>query len=328
MKIVIAGTFPPGAVELFLELLPKEWDIDVITDEAELNRRTDIEVLITRAFQITDAIILNNPKLKFIQKWGTGLNAVDVETAGKRGIPVSNVPGANAYAVSELAVLHMLAVYRNLLYHNRKLVNGVWTKTELIEDTYCLNKKMVGLIGGGNIGRLVAKKIRAFDANVQYYDIYRLSSTLEEEFGMRYVSLEELLSTSDIVSLHIPLTDQTKNLIHYDMLKRMKPTAILINTSRGGLVNEADLIRALDEKRLLGAGLDCLYHEKDTLDPEDPILHHDRITLTPHIGGTSNDLLGEMVPRMAENAIRFVNGEEPKFIANKEYLIYGNIPNS
>lgn len=322
MKIVIAGTFPPGAVDLFLQLLPQGWDIDVITDEAELKKRTDVEVLITRAFQITEEIILRNPNLKFIQKWGTGLNAVDVEAAGRRGIPVCNVPGANAYAVSELAVLHMLAVYRNLLYHNRKLVNGIWSKSERVEDTYCLNKKTVGLIGGGNIGRLVAKKVRAFGAAVQYYDIYRLSPALEEEYGMRYVSLEELLCSSDVVSLHIPLTDQTKNMIDYDKLKRMKPTAILINTSRGGLVNEDDLLRALDEKLILGAGLDCICHEKDGLDPSDPILCHDRITLTPHIGGTSNDLLGEMVPRMAANAIRFVRGEEPRSVANQEYLIH------
>lgn len=322
MKIVIAGTFPPGAVDLFLQLLPQDWDIDVITDEAELKKRTDVEVLITRAFQITEEIILRNPNLKFIQKWGTGLNAVDVEAAGRRGIPVCNVPGANAYAVSELAVLHMLAVYRNLLYHNRKLVNGIWSKSERVEDTYCLNKKTVGLIGGGNIGRLVAKKVRAFGAAVQYYDIYRLSPALEEEYGMRYVSLEELLCSSDVVSLHIPLTDQTKNMIDYDKLKRMKPTAILINTSRGGLVNEDDLLRALDEKLILGAGLDCICHEKDGLDPSDPILCHDRITLTPHIGGTSNDLLGEMVPRMAANAIRFVRGEEPRSVANQEYLIH------
>lgn len=322
MKIVIAGTFPPGAVDLFLQLLPQDWDIDVITDEAELKKRTDVEVLITRAFQITEEIILRNPNLKFIQKWGTGLNAVDVEAAGRRGIPVCNVPGANAYAVSELAVLHMLAVYRNLLYHNRKLVNGIWSKSERVEDTYCLNKKTVGLIGGGNIGRLVAKKVRAFGAAVQYYDIYRLSPALEEEYGMRYVSLEELLCSSDVVSLHIPLTDQTKNMIDYDKLKSMKPTAILINTSRGGLVNEDDLLRALDEKLILGAGLDCICHEKDGLDPSDPILCHDRITLTPHIGGTSNDLLGEMVPRMAANAIRFVRGEEPRSVANQEYLIH------
>lgn len=322
MKIVIAGTFPPGAVELFLQLLPQGWDIDVITNEAELKKRTDVEVLITRAFQITEEIILRNPGLRFIQKWGTGLNAVDVEAAGRRGIPVCNVPGANACAVSELAVLHMLAVYRNLLYHNRKLVGGIWSKTDRVEDTYCLNKKTVGLIGGGNIGRLVAKKVRAFGAVVQYYDIYRLSPALEEEYGMRYVSLEELLCSSDVVSLHIPLTDQTKNIIDYDKLSRMKPTSILINTARGGLVNESDLLRALDEKLILGAGLDCICHEKDSLDLSDPILCHDRITLTPHIGGTSNDLLDEMVPRMAANAIRFVRGEEPKSIANQEYLIH------
>lgn len=320
MKIVIGGTFPPGAVDLFKDNLPKDWDIDVVTDESEFYKKTDVEVLITRAFDINSQFIEQNPKLKFIQKWGSGLNAVDVKTAGDHGIPVCNVPGANSYAVAELTVMLMLAVYRNLLYHNEKMKQGIWTKTERVERSFCLRNKTVGIIGGGHVGRLVAKGVQAFGARTIYYDAFRLDEAKEKELQMKYVSLEELLRTSDVVTLHIPLLDSTKNFIGKTQLKLMKPTAVLINAARGGLVNEKDLLEALDNNELLGAGLDCICHEKDKLTPDDPLVHNEKVTTTPHIGGTSNDLASVMVPRMAANVIRFVKGEPILSVANMEYL--------
>ena len=321
MKIVVGGTFPPGAVELFLEKLPKDWDISVETDLDELAKRTDVEVLITRAFQVDKAFIEQNKGLKFIQKWGTGLNAVDVETAGKHGIPVCNVPGANAYSVSELAVMLMLAVYRNLLYHNKKLHSGIWSKPDIVERSYCLKGKTVGLIGGGNIGKLVAKKVQAFDAKTVYYDVFRMKEEDEAANNMKYLPLDELLKVSDIVSLHIPLLESTKNFISKPQFDMMKDGAVIINSARGGLINEADLLEALDSGKIMGAGLDCLCNEGKALDKNDPLLNHEFVTVTPHIGGTSNDLAAEMVPRMAANAVRFVNGEPLEAVANKEYLI-------
>ena len=320
MKIVVGGTFPPGATDLFLQELPKDWDVSVITDARELAARTDVEVLITRGFEVTEQFIDQNPKLKFIQKWGSGLNSVDVKAAGERGIPVSNVPGANAYAVSELTVLLMLAVYRNLLYHNAKIRAGIWSKTERVEQTYCLNGKTIGIIGSGHIGKLVAKKVQAFEAKTVYYDIVRMDEKVENELKMKYLPLNELLKTSDIVTLHIPLLDSTKNFMSKPQFDMMKKNAVLINAARGGLVNEPDLLAALDSGKLLGAGLDCLCNEKDKLHADDPMLHNDKITLLPHVGGTSNDLAQVMVPRMAANAIRFVKGEPVLSVANQNYL--------
>lgn len=320
LKIVVGGSFPPGATDLFLKELPADWDIDVVTDSRELSRRTDIEVLITRGYEVDADFIKQNPKLKFIQKWGSGLNVIDVKAAGARGIPVSNVPGANAYAVSELTVMLMLAVYRNLLYHNAKLKAGIWSKGERVEQTYCLSGKTVGIVGSGHIGRLVAKKVQAFDAKTVYYDVSRMDGEQEQLHQMEYLPLDRLLEVSDVVTLHIPLLDSTKDFISKEQLALMKPTAILINAARGGLINEPDLLQALDSGTILGAGLDCLCHEKDELDKNDPMLHNDKITITPHVGGTSNDLIYQMVPRMARNAVRFVRGEEPLSVANREYL--------
>ena len=321
MKIVIGGNFPLGAIELFQKELPKEYDVDVVTDPKELDIRRDVEVLITRGFDITRSFIEKNPKLKFIQKWGSGLNAVDVKAAGEHGIPVCNVPGANAYAVSELTILLMLAVYRNFLYHNAKLKAGIWSKSDLVERTYCLRGKTVGIIGCGHIGQLVARKVQVFEAKTIYYDVVRMHEEEEKKQGMQFAPLEELLRTSDIVTLHIPLMDSTRNFISKRELDFMKPTAVLINAARGGLVNERDLLEALDQGRLLGAGLDCLVNEKDKLNVNDPMLHNDKIALMPHIGGTSNDIAEAMVPRMAANVVRFVKGEPLLSVANRAYLL-------
>lgn len=318
MNILIGGTFPPGAVEMFLKLLSSNHNIEVVTDIEQFNKKRNVEVLITRAFKVTKEFIDQNKDLKFIQKWGSGLNTIDVAEAGKRGIPVSNVPGANAYAVSELTILLMLATYRNFLFHNRNMVKGIWTKAQNIESTYCLYKKTIGIIGGGHIGQLVAKKVSAFDAEVIYYDVFRQPEEVEKEYHMRYVTLDQLLKTSDVVTIHIPLNEKTRGFIGREQLKMMKPTSIIINSARGGLIVESDLIQALDEGVILGAGIDCIEHEP--IDPKDPILKHEKVTLTPHVGGTSNDLLGEMVPRMAKNVNRFLKGEEPKSVANSEYL--------
>ena len=321
MKIVVGGVFPPGATELFSKEFIDCKDVEIITDLKTLEEKNDIEILVTRGFKVTADFINKNKNLKFIQKWGTGLNTIDIEAAGEKGIPVSNVPGANAYAVAELTIMLMLAVYRNLLYHNSQLKAGIWSKTERIEQTYCLKGKKIGIIGSGNVGKAVAKRVQAFEAETVYYDVFRLKPEEERELHLKYVPIEELLSTCDVITLHIPLLDSTKNFITKKQFSMMKKNAILINASRGGLVNEADLLETLNAGTIMGAGLDCFSCEKEMLTQEYPLLHCNKITMTPHVGGTSNDLLCEMVPRMAKNTIRFLNGEKPISIANKEYLV-------
>ena len=320
MKVIIGGTFPPGATEMFVNTLPASCDTEVIENSAELAKRSDVEVLITRGFEVDEKFLAQNPKLKMIQKWGTGVNTIDLGAATRHKVPVCNVPGANAYAVAELTVMLMLAVYRNLLYHNAKLKAGIWSKADRVEQTYCLRGKTIGIIGGGNIGRLVAGLTQAFGARTVYYDAFRLPDDVEKEHRMEFVPLDELLKISDIVTLHIPLTDSTKNFISKKQLDLMKPTAVLINAARGGLVCEPDLLAALDSGRLMGAGVDCLCGEKDKLRADDPMLHNDKITAMPHVGGTSNDLASVMVPRIVANVGRLLKGEPLVSVVNKEVL--------
>lgn len=319
MKVVLAGKFPSGTEELFRNLLPKEiFEIKVVDTLEEYEKLTDAEIIVLRIFKINKELIMHNKELKLIEKWGAGFDTIDIEAAGMAGVPVCNVPGANAYSVSDLAVMHMLAVFRNLMKHHQSMLNGVWTKNELMDRSYSLMNKTVGLIGLGNIGKLVAKKVQAFGARVVYFDINRLPECEERSLQIKYVSMHELLTTSDVISLHVPLSNHTKNLISKKEFDIMKPTSIIINTGRGGLINEQDLIEAIQNKKILGAGLDCFAEEPIT--PDNPILHQDNILMTPHIGGVSAELTEIMVPAMVKNIINFEKGKELEFIVNNKFL--------
>lgn len=319
MKVALVGIFPTGTEEMFKQLLPAtDFEINIVNTQEKYDSLMDAEVIIMRIFKLPKEVIERNKNLKLVEKWGAGYDTVDIEAAGKANIKVCNVTGANAYAVSEIAVLHILATYRNLINHHQSMIRGVWTKGEFMDTSFSLMNKTVGLIGGGNIGRQVATKVQAFGANVQYYDMYRLNEEKEKEFKMKYVELDELLRTSDVISLHIPLIDETRNIINGEKLALMKPTSIIVNTARGGLIDEEALREAINNKKILGAGLDCL--AKEPIDPNDPMLKQKNVTLTPHIGGTSADLLGVMAPRIAKNILAFSKGEELESIVNMKYL--------
>lgn len=319
MKVALVGIFPTGTHEMFQEMLPEElFDVEIIDTEEKYENLTDADIMVLRLFKITREDIERNKNLKMIQKWGAGYDTIDIEAAGEYGVYVSNSPGANAYAVAEIAVLQMLAVYRNMIIQDRAMRAGEWTKTVYVDRSYCIQDKVVGLVGCGNIGRDVAKRVQAFGASVQYYDAFRMHSDEEKALDMKYVELDELFKSSDIISLHLPLTESTRNIVDKEKIALMKPTAIIINTSRGGTINEADLIEALNENRILGAGLDCI--EREPVQADDPILKAPNVTLTPHIGGTSADLLVHMVPLMVENIIGFKKGAQAKYVVNSEYL--------
>jgi Lactate dehydrogenase and related dehydrogenases len=212
MKIILAGPFTKDVLEELQKVLP-EHDVLHIEKESEYQALTDAEIIILRVFKAPESIMRNNPALKSIIRWGAGYDSVDIEAAGKQGVYVSNIPGANAYAVSELAVALMLAVGRKLMEHHNKLRSGIWSREMFADNAVTLKGKLVCLVGGGAIGQQVAVKVRIFGATVQYYDIFRLSNTTEAKMNMTYVDLATLLKTSDIISLHIPLNDGTWHLI-------------------------------------------------------------------------------------------------------------------
>lgn len=317
--VVLAGNYPDGTLEKLCNALPKEvFTVKAINDPDEYAKMSDAEIIILRIFKAPAEIISNNQNLKMILRWGAGFDSVDIKEAGKRGIFVTNTPGANAYAVSEMTVLLMLAIGRKLLCHIDSLRNGIWSKNDFINQTVTLNHKSVGIVGGGNIGRQVAKKVQAFGSRVQYYDVFRLSPELEQQFDMTYVSLDELLKTSDVVSLHVPMTEENYHMIGKNQIDQMKQGAILINVARGGLVDEAALLEAIKAGKLSGAGIDCV--ENEPLSAQDPLLNESNVIVMPHVGGGSADLADAIIPMLVNDIVDWQKTGKPSHIVNREFL--------
>ena len=319
LKVVLAGTYPAHTYEKLRALLPVEsFELEAVDTPEKYEAMTDAEIMILRIFKAPREVIERNPGLKMILRWGAGFDSVDIEAAGEHGVLVTNTPGANANAVSELAVLLMLAVGRKLLCHTECLEKGEWSKNTFLNSSFCLNNKLLGIVGAGNIGRQVAVKAQAFGAAVQYYDPYRLSEEMEKEFHLTYVSLEELIRTSDVISLHVPLTEQTHHMLGEKEIASMKDGAIVINTARGGLIDDHALAEAVKSGKLGGAGLDGV--ENEPLKPGDELLVEPRIVVTPHIGGGTADIGDVIMPMLAQDIIDYSENKKVKHNVNQKYL--------
>src|SRR5215468_5540757 len=221
------------------------------------------------------------PKLKLIQLTSAGYDRVDLEAARKARVPVANNGGANSVAVAEHAVMLMLAVLKKLVYHHNNVAAGTWRAADFAAiRTYEVEGKRLGIVGLGNIGKKVARRVQGFDMDVVYYDILRLTEDQEDALGVRFVLFPELLRTSDVVTLHVPLNDVTRKMMSTRQFASMKPTAILINTCRGPVVDEEALYRALTAKTIAGAGLDVMVEEPPA--PNHPLFSLPNVTLTPH----------------------------------------------
>ncbi len=257
--------------------------------------------------RLTGELMDAAPKLRLIQKWGIGYDKIDLGAAMERGIPVAIMAGANSIPVAEHTLLLMLAVYKRLPQLDRNLREGRYLKTEMRRFCYQLNGKTVGIVGLGNIGKEVARRVRAFNCRVLYHDTSRSAPDVEHQLGAEFSNLDDLFAQADIVTLHTPLLSQTRNLVGARLLSLMKPTAILINCSRGGVVDEPALIEALKTGRILGAGLDVL----STKPPEgpSPLFALDNVVLTPHTAGAVIDNVANMARHAFANMVRVARGE-------------------
>jgi D-3-phosphoglycerate dehydrogenase / 2-oxoglutarate reductase len=321
--IALTGPYDPNIKALLYKTVPSGFKIIEIASESEYGRLQNANYIILRTLKLKEQVITSIPDLKLIQRWGVGYDSVDIQAAGKRNIPVAITSGMNAVPVSEMAVLLMLAVYRNLpgLYHN--VLAGKWREGLNVGTLYTIEGKTVGLVGLGSIGKQVAKKVRAFGAEVQYYDPFRLPAEEEVKLGVHYTEFEELLKTSDIISLHVPLGEKTRHLINKETIELMKPSAILINTARGEIIKDDDLVAALASKRILGAGLDVVEHEP--ADKNNPLLSLDNIVVTPHMGGSTMDISINMVKRCIENIVKVSRSESlsKSDVVNAQYFLNG-----
>jgi D-3-phosphoglycerate dehydrogenase len=251
------------------------------------------------------------PGLRLIQKWGIGVDKIDLGAARARGIPVAITAGANAVPVAEFTLLLMLAVLRRLPYREAQLRAGDWNRAR--GDTRLqarqLRGKRVALIGLGAIGRQVARRLGSFDTDVRYFDIRRPNPAEEAALGVRFQTLDELLPEADIVSLHVPYTETTRHLLSRERIARLRPGAIVINTARGEVVDEVALAEALVAGRLGGAGLDVFGAEPPA--PDHPLLalRVPGLVLAPHVAGSVFDNVANVARHAFRNIQRVLDGQ-------------------
>ncbi|MBO0950548.1 D-2-hydroxyacid dehydrogenase [Fibrella forsythiae] len=270
------------------------------------DRLQGADVVITNKVKITRDVLAACPDLKLICVSATGTNNVDMAAAAERKIPVKNVSGYSTHSVAQVTFTLLLSLMNSPAYYDQYVKSGAYSRetifTHLGRPFQELNGMQFGIIGLGAIGRQVAQIATAFGATVVYFS----ASGRTYDVPYRAVSLDELLGTSDVVSVHAPLTEKTNNLLTYNELSQMKPTALLLLLSRGGMVNEADLARALDEGKLAGAGVDVFGQEPPAADhPYLTMTHPERIILAPHIAWSSVEARKTLMNRVADNIREF-----------------------
>lgn len=266
----------------------------------------DAEAVLCNKTPFTAEVLEACPNLKYIGLCATGYNNIDVAAATRLGITVCNAPAYSNAAVAQQVFSFILRYTNRTSAYNRFVHNGGWIRSETFSAfEYPITElagKTLGIIGYGRIGRQVAKIAHAFDMNVIVN-----TRTAKQDSSVKFVGLKELLSKSDIITLHCPLTDDTNGLIDLDALKLCKPTAILINTSRGAVINEADLAYALDNDIIAGAGLDVLCEEPMSAD--NPLLNAKNCIITPHIAWAPIDTRKRLITIVADNLSAFINGK-------------------
>ena len=252
---------------------------------------SQIHALVVRSATKVDRELMDKlPQLKLVIRAGEGMDNIDLAYAQQRGIRATNTPGANGNAAAELAVSMMMALLRHIPFVQQSMQQGKWDKKSFVGRE--LTHKKVGILGFGKIGQTVAKRLQGFDVDILYFD------PMIPALGhyQKCASIKEVLQQSDIVSLHLPLLAETKNLLNYELISCMKKSALLVNCARGGVIVEDDLIRALKEEIIAGAGLDVF--ESEPLPEHSPLRSCPRLLLTPHLGASTQEAewrVGEMV---------------------------------
>lgn len=316
------GEFSDRVKEMMRQEKPDGFDLIFIHSkndrEEHLDALAKADYISPNGIRLTDEYILSAPRLKLIQCWGAGMDAFNQELLRKKKIALQSGAGLNASAVAEMAVLHMLAVNRRLIYVDRTVRTGKWIKNEMRDQCHSIYGKTVGLLGMGNIARKVAQYLKAMDVKeILYYDICQLPPEQEMELGVEYRKLENVIKCADILSLHLPLTDQTQKMMNRERLAMMKPDSILINTARGGIVDEEALIEMLKEHKIRGAGLDT--YSPEPPQPDNPLFKLDNVVLTSHGGGAVLENILPRIRHVYDCILKFERGEP----ADPRYVVLG-----
>ncbi|MGC9090942.1 MAG: glyoxylate reductase [Fervidicoccaceae archaeon] len=289
-----------------------------------LKKASEVDAMVTLLTDKIDRELLDRAKnLRIIAQYAVGFDNIDIRYATEKGVYVTNTPEVLTHATADLAMALLLAVTRRIVEADSFVRNGEWERSRtgwhpLMLLGMELNGKILGVIGMGRIGREVAKRARSFGMKIVYYDLRRLPQEEEDSLGAKFLDLEELLSTSDVVTIHANLTEQTRHLINEQRLRLMKPTAYLINVARGAIVDANALVKALKEGWIAGAGLDVF--EEEPLPASHELTKLKNVVLAPHIGSATIEARNAMAEKVALNLIEFLNGRVPPDLVNKDVV--------
>lgn len=318
-KVLLLETIADDA----MQMLTNAEDIEIFTgyDQDSLQYVTDkqeINGIITRGKgQVNEALISSFPNLQVITRCGVGLDNIDVAFATKQGVKVVNAPGVNAATIAEHTISLMLMLQRNLYRAINEVKAGNWNWRKEFEGDE-INGKTLGILGLGNIGKRVAKIAEPMGMHVVYWNL------TEEQVPYKFLTLDEVLATADIVTVHLPLTPETENLVNEEKLALMKPTSILINTARGNIIDQKALTMALVNEKIAGFGADVLVEEPPC--PEDEqLIKHPCALITAHVGSLTARTYTEMCVSTVANTLAILRGEKPtaSSVFNRANLSFG-----
>lgn len=292
--------------------------LNASTAEQLIPQVSDADALIVQWAKIDRQVIESLTRCKVISRYGIGVDMVDLKAAGERGIPVANVNDYCFDEVSTHTLTFLLMLNRHLLTHHQHVKAGNWGKSAVAGGPPSrLNGQTLGIVGMGNIGRAVVEKAKPFVAQIIAFDPY-LTTAQAADIGVELVSFDDLLRRADYVTVHCPLTDETRHLFNAAAFDKMKPTAYLINMARGPVVDQPALVEALKSGKILGAALDVL--EKEPPDADDPLLKLDNVLFTPHTSSWSAESGLQLRRGVVRNVVDALQGRQPKSVVNKKEL--------
>ncbi|MBI4293612.1 MAG: lactate dehydrogenase [Betaproteobacteria bacterium] len=312
-KVIFFTSLATDLANILIRSAPPHFDVRIyppdLAEEQQKQLIRDTDFLILFTSHVSDDVLRSARQLKLIQLVGAGYDKINLPLCREIGVPVANNGGTNAVDAAEHALTLMLAAYRRLPEMDRNVRSGNWDAIDSGATTYTIHGKTVGIVGLGKIGQRVAQLLKPFDAELLFFDPSPPPADVQRSLGVMQASLEELLRRADIVTLHVPLLPSTRHLIGAKELAAMKPTALLVNTGRGPVVDEAALSEALRQRRLGWAALDV--YTKEPVDPANPILRLENTTFTPHTGGVTYDTWARRGEFIFRNIQRVWAGEKP-----------------
>ena len=307
--IVVLDAIGATLAERLRALLPEGFELSHATapgDDHLMEVVAEADYAISGQVAVGGAVLRAGKRLKLLHKWGVGVDNLDLGAARELGIKVARTTGSNSVAVAEFTIGLMICALRHIPHGHFRLQRGGWRNWRG-QSPFLLSGKTVGLVGFGAIGRAVARLLSGFGCTIVYSKPHRLDGDEERRLGVAFAELPALLAQADVVSLHCPLTPATRGLVDRAALSSMKPTAVLVNVARGGVVAEEDLAWALRNRVIHAAAVDV--YEIEPLPAGSPLLHVDNLTLTPHLGAMAADTFEPTVRRMFANIVRVSRGE-------------------